>query len=55
MRMLRRLLMNPATLLEPPKKVMLDPAVANPLINDPNAGVDAAEEEHSGAEDALVD
>lgn len=55
MRMLRRLLMNPATLLEPPKKVMLDPAVANPLINDPNAGVDAAEEEHSGAETALVD
>lgn len=55
MRMLRRLLMNPAMLLEPPKKVMLDPAVANPLINDPNAGVDAAEEEHSGAETALVD
>ena len=47
--------MNPALLLEPPKQGMLDPAGATPLINDPNAGVDAAEEEHSGAETALVD
>ena len=55
MRMLRRLLMNPNLLLEPPKHVVLDPAVANPLINDPNAGVEAADSEHHGAEAALVD
>ena len=55
MRLLRRLLMNPALLMEPPKYVKLDPAVSNPLINDPNAGVGAAEEEHRGMDAALVD
>ena len=59
MRMLRRLLMNPALLLEPPEYVRLDPAVTNRLINDPNAGVDAAagaeERAEAGAEAALVD
>ena len=55
MRMLRRLLNNPALLMEPPKRVMLDPAVSNPLINDPNAGVDAAEEEHCELETAAAE
>lgn len=55
MRMLRRLLNNPALLMEPPKRVMLDPAVSNPLINDPNAGVDAAEEEHCERETAAAE
>ena len=59
MRMLRRLLMNPALLLEPPEYVRLDPAVTNRLINDPNAGVEAAagaeERAEAGAEAALVD
>ena len=55
MRMLRRLLMNPALLLEPPEYVRLDPAVTNRLINDPNAGVEAAAGAEERAEAALVD
>lgn len=51
MRYLRKLLMNPEQLLTPPKYVKLDSAVTNPLINDPNAGVDAAEREHTNDED----
>lgn len=50
MRYLRRLLNNPALLLEPPAEVKLDPAVTNRLINDPNAGLAAAEEEHTAPE-----
>lgn len=46
MRYLRKLLSNPAQLMVPPKTVKLDPGVTNELINDPNAGILAAEEEH---------
>lgn len=53
MRYLRKLLNNPALLMEPPKYVKLDPGVTNPLINDPNAEVDAAEREHMNDEDSI--
>lgn len=46
MRYMRRLLMNPTLLMERPRHVYLDPAVTNPLINDPNA-CEQMENEHT--------
>lgn len=54
MRYLRKLLNNPGQLMEPPKYVKLDPAVTNVLLNDPNAGIDAAEREHTEEEETLL-